>query len=347
MWILQVAEVKLPMPLLIALGIFAIGMIVYGSIPIVTVVLGKIRRLKLRNPLVFAPSMENTTRDEVHIHKSNVPKYSLETTITLDSLISNGEALTSLMQEPDFEIYTTANMGEEVRKWLDNVDHDIWKVVPEHASEIVATQGDLTPDEKLRYQGWSYENASLRVSVDRRLLRLRETRSQIQVLDSGKEYKDALGNIILGGRRRDSLQIQKAYNPWRIMYPIFLRNTRPIPIHIAVCTTTILWDDSPIQRVTWKIPEAEWSNGIPVRPNNEPVEGLIIPADTPYTLHVPLNINQVSHPPAKSPKWCLKGTICCQCGDEKRSIQFDFNTDYYEITQKEWQEWLVQVDSRL
>ncbi len=110
-------------------------------------------------------------------------KYPPEIGVKLDGLISQGETLVSKMQTPDFQIYTTANIGESVRQWLDNVERDIWKVIPGHASYIVTTQGDLTPDEELRYQGWSYTNASLRISVDRRLSRLRQIRSQIGTPD--------------------------------------------------------------------------------------------------------------------------------------------------------------------
>ena len=57
--------------------------------------------------------------------------------------------------------------------------------IPKHANYIVGGRGDLTEDEKLRYQGWNWNNAALRISVDRRLTRLREIRFQIRVPDTG------------------------------------------------------------------------------------------------------------------------------------------------------------------
>ena len=183
-----------------------------------------------------------------------------------------------------------------------------------------------------------------------RLLKINRNDKQLSVEQpkrlAQEEQKGALDHVLLRGRSRDSLQIQKAYNPWRIIYPIFIRNTRPVPINMVGCTTTILWDDSPIQSVSWKIPESEWSNGFPFRPSNVPVDELVIPPDTPYTLHVPFNILQAPNPPTNSPKWSLRGTVYFQCDGEQRNIQFNFGTDYYEISQGEWQEWLSQVPAK-
>lgn len=118
-------------------------------------------------------------------HPSEIEQeYSPEVGLKLDELIAQGETLVGKMQRPDFQIFTTEKMGESVRQWLESGERDVWKLIPERARHIVAEQGDFSPDERLRYQGWSNDSASLRVWVDRRLSRLREVRSQIKVAET-------------------------------------------------------------------------------------------------------------------------------------------------------------------
>ena len=70
-----------------------------------------------------------------------------------------------------------------VQEWLDGISHDIWGVVPQHAAFIMSEQGDVTPEERMQYHGWGNKEARLRITVDRKLARLREIRSRIQVLE--------------------------------------------------------------------------------------------------------------------------------------------------------------------
>jgi hypothetical protein len=103
-------------------------------------------------------------------------QYTPQAINNLDTLIKNGEQLTSWMQRPDFH---QGQMGQDVRQWLDEVEHSLWEDFPKLASNALSDQGDVTPDEKMRYQGWNWGAASLRISVDRRLTRLRAIKSQI------------------------------------------------------------------------------------------------------------------------------------------------------------------------
>ena len=100
----------------------------------------------------------------------------------LNELIKHGEDLTEEMRGPDFH---KGHVGQEVRQWLDKTEHDVWEMVPEHARCLAGnekvTQEPYTDQERLRYAGWDRNAAALRVSVDRRLVQLREIRSRIEV----------------------------------------------------------------------------------------------------------------------------------------------------------------------
>ena len=100
----------------------------------------------------------------------------------LSKLVERGEELVTEMRTPDFH---TGQLGQDVHRWLDNVEHCVWEIIPEYAGYITADQGDVTKGEKIKYQGWQINNAMLRVSVDRLLMRLREIRSKIQGVDKG------------------------------------------------------------------------------------------------------------------------------------------------------------------
>jgi hypothetical protein len=47
MWVLEMSGITIPIPLLISLGVIAVAMIIYGSIPIVLPAIGKIRKLRV------------------------------------------------------------------------------------------------------------------------------------------------------------------------------------------------------------------------------------------------------------------------------------------------------------
>ena len=170
--------------------------------------------------------------------------------------------------------------------------------------------------------------------------------SDVQALDEPKQdHQDALAHIFIEGRRRGSLGLQKAYTPWRVSYPIYLRNTRPIPVDIVGYNATILWDDTEVERITWRAPDNETSNGILVRWDASTVEALTIQPDKPYTLDIRTNGKNMAPLPTRSPKWGVRGTVYFQCGDFlEDQHQFDLQTDYYEIPQDEWSVWESQVN---
>ncbi len=162
------------------LVLFVVGLIVVAwYLPKLNPVFSGRSRPKETNPdeanrLAGQMSKATSTQEAV------IREYSPQVKETLDTLIKHGEELTHQMQRDDFH---RGQLGQEVRQWLDNTEHDVWEVVPEHASHLTSneavTKEPYTDQERLRYAGWNRNVAALRVSVDRRLVRLREIRSQI------------------------------------------------------------------------------------------------------------------------------------------------------------------------
>ena len=64
-------------------------------------------------------------------------QYSSQVRDTLDRLIQHGERLIHLMQRNDFHM---EQLGQNVRLWLDETEHDVWEVIPEHASRLTNNQ---------------------------------------------------------------------------------------------------------------------------------------------------------------------------------------------------------------
>ncbi len=186
MWILEIANIHIPLWLLVLLGVIALGMVVFGSIPIVTSAYRGTRYLRLRTPFVIARPQyipkQATVAQEQTTEEIVAQEYSPKVRDTLDALIQRGNELCSKMQTKDFSIWHIEPM---VGEWLDDVSRDVWEIIPEYANFIVGEQGELTADEQLRYDGWKWNAVSLRISVDRRLARLRDVRSRIRVSDTG------------------------------------------------------------------------------------------------------------------------------------------------------------------
>lgn len=125
---------------------------------------------------------QTSTNNENKINTNAIP-FSAEAITNslhvLAELIQEGEQLVSAMRRPDFHV---GQLGQDVRLWLDNVNHSIWDALPrDYASYITANQGDITESERLVYHGWNRGAAYLRISVERRLARLREIKSKLSV----------------------------------------------------------------------------------------------------------------------------------------------------------------------
>jgi len=145
-----------------------------------------IKQIRMRSPIVLASQHAGSLpiqRDE-HLRGISDPKRLASVNDTLGALIKWGEELAHRMQSDDFH---RGQLGQEVHQWLDNTEHDVWEVVPEHASQLKSNQTTtkevFTAQEMLQYGYWNRDAASIRVSVDRRLQSLREIHSQIRVVD--------------------------------------------------------------------------------------------------------------------------------------------------------------------
>lgn len=180
MWILEVADVSMPMWLLITLGVIALGMVIFGGIPMVIGISRNLHRIRFRTPITISRHEDETS--EAMPQTTIRTKYSPQVVAAIDKLIQRGEELCTKMQTKDFSVWHVEPL---IGEWLDDVSHKVWGIIPEYASHILSDKGDLTPDEQLRYEGWKWNAVALRISVDRRLAALREIRSQIRVADAG------------------------------------------------------------------------------------------------------------------------------------------------------------------
>ena len=179
MWILEMAKVTMPLWSLITLGVIALGMVVFGSIPIVAIVSHGLNQTRIRNPIYMnlsgvsaAPIVEK--HSDVEEERWEYPPQVIG---RLDVLIQRGDGFCHSMRQRDFDRW---QIEPEVGEWLNDVNRDLWEIIPKHAGYITADQGSLTKGEKIKYQGWKLDNALFRISVDRVLMRLREIRSQIR-----------------------------------------------------------------------------------------------------------------------------------------------------------------------
>ena len=147
-----------------------------------------IKQIRIRSPIVLASqhTVSLPVQQDEHLRGISDPKRLALAKDTLGILIKRGEDLTNEMQRPDFHF---GQLGQEIRQWLDSVEHNVWETIPEYANLLTANSGSaqepFTDQERIRYSGWNRSRAALRVSVDRQLLRLREIRSRIQGVDKG------------------------------------------------------------------------------------------------------------------------------------------------------------------
>lgn len=153
--------------------------------------------------------------------------------------------------------------------------------------------------------------------------------------------RDALIHVTVEGSRRLRLAQHRAFDPWRIAYPVFIGERRGLPLRITGFNFTFLWDDSPIQRVTWRVPDGDVSNGVPLRPGSERVEGFDVGGDHDFTLEVPINGRQIGSFPEESPQWSGRGHIYFIIDGQDGEKDFNLS-DSYVLSQEDWDEWKAQ-----
>ena len=158
---------------------------------------------------------------------------------------------------------------------------------------------------------------------------------------------DALGHFHIEGLDTVKLAILYGLPGKPITYPVVLRNTRPLPIDIIGYEVVILWDDEPVETVSWQPPAATTSTGIRVVPPysaTSPQDLIRIDGDTRVELPIPVNLRKIGHWPTISPQWGARGILILNCGGESRSMTFNLETDHYKLEQPVWDKLKAEID---
>lgn len=74
MWILEMAEVKIPTLILVILGLIAISMVFYGGWPILKRLWQKLKQLQFQSPIIT----NRTNKSDSSVKKSQLPQSWLE-----------------------------------------------------------------------------------------------------------------------------------------------------------------------------------------------------------------------------------------------------------------------------
>jgi hypothetical protein len=94
----------------------------------------------------------------------------------LDEFIERGEELSQKMQSRSFN---WAQLELWVHRWVHGIQREIYDKIPEYSEYLVAQQGGLSEEERILYNGWNIKQATLRVTVDRYLVKLRTVQSKL------------------------------------------------------------------------------------------------------------------------------------------------------------------------
>jgi len=174
---------------------------------------------------------------------------------------------------------------------------------------------------------------------------LKENRS-IPISNS-ESKRDALEHFLIEDKQRRSLSVLNGLPEKPIVYPLVLRNTRPIPIDIVGYEITILWDNRAFDTISWQHPSAFATSGIRVKPpfkDTSSVQAIQIDGDIQRDLAIYVNLQKIKHWPIISPMWAAKGHLKLECCGESMTKTFDLSTDCYQLTQKEWDKLRAEID---
>ncbi|MCH8061439.1 MAG: hypothetical protein IH861_02935 [Chloroflexi bacterium] len=170
-----------------------------------------------------------------------------------------------------------------------------------------------------------------------------DTKATIPTIIEGMENRpsgmDALQHIVIEEQDHRELVIHKGRPERPIMYPIKLRNTRPLIVDIVGFNVNVLWNGESKQVVQWRAPDRVASNGLAVHEpfdSTNPLDALRIQPDSTYQLDVPVNIRQISNWPIKSPSWSARGTVYFKAEGQTGEKQFNFKTDDYRFDSSDW-----------
>jgi hypothetical protein len=145
---------------------------------------------------------------------------------------------------------------------------------------------------------------------------------------------EAIDHLLISGHEISDLLIFRGISGCPIEYPIKLLNTRPVRLEIVGFTVNILMNDKPVQVIKWDKPDNQTSNGTHI---DHP---FYIEGDRLTQLHcIRVILTQISTIlPIVSPSWGIQGEIRFQGKTRIVSRGFDFNHDYYKLSQNDWDE---------
>lgn len=154
--------------------------------------------------------------------------------------------------------------------------------------------------------------------------------------------RDALDHFQVESGSRNGLNVNEdlAGNP--VMYPLTLRNTRPLPVDIVGYEVTILWNDKPVNTVRWQPPSPTTSSGFRVVPSytaTSTQELIRIDGDTCIEFGIPVNLRQIGSLPTQPPRWGINGYLSLVCAGEPKTLRtmtFNLDTDNQQIDDQLW-----------
>ena len=148
--------------------------------------------------------------------------------------------------------------------------------------------------------------------------------------------------VLIQGRRRDKLVIDKASTPWQVGYPLHFVNTATVPIDVVGYNHILLWNNIPIDRIDWRTPDREANNGISLWSDDNPDLMYTIQPGQPFTLTIPVNRSQVGSLPPGNPIWAARGTVNIRYNGKEIWQTYDFSADSYQLDASDWTEWASQ-----
>lgn len=128
-------------------------------------------------------NLEKRLDDETKLNTSQLPKRPKydkkrlkQAKEWLNDTIKSGEELSQKMQARGFN---WAQLELWVHRWVHGIQEEINVVMPEYSQYVLTELGGFTEEEKLLYNGWNIKEATLRVMVDRYLVKLGRLLSQL------------------------------------------------------------------------------------------------------------------------------------------------------------------------
>ena len=163
--------------------------------------------------------------------------------------------------------------------------------------------------------------------------------------------RDTLNRVVIDGHRALTLDIDRQDNGWPIMFPILVRNSRPMHLQLTGFEVAVYASSTRVHRIGWpSSPGANvTSNGGAITVLGESgqtigVHGTVpIPGDSYRIIYIPICVAQVQPKPPLSPEWRVAGNLKLQCGQQQAVVEVP---DYHfrpVIFQQQWEDIVKHV----